>query len=100
MKLNKMNQTNKPTRPPRSRAKKAPPKPVERAENLQSNVDDDTLKGLSMRDRRYLRNQTNRYQKKAKVGTPTLGRETGYVTEVGLGNLETLTAYDNSDLSA
>ena len=41
-----------------------------------------------------------KYAKKPKVGTPTLGRSTGYVTEVGLGNLETTTAYDNADLSS
>jgi len=53
-----------------------------------------------MKDRRYLNNQTNKYKRQPKVGTPTLGRSTAYVTEVGLGNLHSSTAYDNTDLSA
>ena len=56
---------------------------------------------LSIRDRRYLANQLEprSYMRQPKVGTPTLGRSTGYVSEVGLGNLEVTTAYDNADLS-
>lgn len=35
--------------------------------------------------------ETNKYAPKEKIGTPTIGRETAYVTRVGLGNLETIT---------
>lgn len=35
--------------------------------------------------------ETNKYAPKDKIGTPTLGRETAYVTTVGLGNLEVIT---------
>jgi hypothetical protein len=90
----------KPTKPSRGNAKRPRPNPVEKAEHLQPIVEEAPVKELSMRDRRYLRNQSDKYLKQPKVGAPTLGRETGYVTEVGLGNLETQTAYDNSDLSA
>jgi hypothetical protein len=62
-------------------------------------LEDPKVKDLSVKDRRYLSNQTNKYQRKPKVGTPTLGRETAYVTEVGLGNLRSETAYDNTDVS-
>ncbi len=41
--------------------------------------------------------ETNKYAPKEKIGTPTLGREKGYVTKVGLGNLETIT-YGNTDV--
>ena len=41
--------------------------------------------------------ETNKYAPKEKIGTPTLGREKGYVTRVGLGNLETIT-YGNTDV--
>ena len=91
-------QETKPTR--KQRARKQPqPKPVEKAEHLQPSVEPEEVKELSVRDRRYLANNGNRYSKKPKAGTPTLGRATGYVTEVGLGTVQTTTAYDNSDLS-
>lgn len=91
----------KTTRPPSKRAKAVNPKPVERAENLQPTDLTEDVKELPMKSQQYLGNQLppNKYAKKPKVGTPTLGREAGYVTEVGLGNLRTVTAYDNSDLS-
>ena len=40
----------------------------------------------------------NKYEPKKKVGTPTLGRSTNYVTKVGLGKLKVITAngYTNS----
>jgi len=76
------------------------PNPVEKAENLQNNEFTEEVKELPLKSQHYLKDQLPKnYLKKAKVGTPTLGRETGYVTEVGLGNLRTVTAYDNSDLS-
>ena len=90
-------QETKPTRKTRSRKPEA--NPVEKAEHLQPSVEPDEVKDLSIHDRKYLRNQGNPYAKKPKAGTPTLGREVGYVTEVGLGTLKTTTAYDNSDLS-
>ena len=37
--------------------------------------------------------------KKDKVGTPTLGRSTNYVTRVGLGNLEVISADGYKDTS-
>lgn len=40
----------------------------------------------------------NKYDPKAKIGTPTLGRSTNYVTKVGLGNLTVTTAHGNSDV--
>ena len=36
--------------------------------------------------------------KKDKIGTPTLGRPTNYVTRVGLGNLEVVSATGYEDL--
>lgn len=54
---------------------------------------------LSIDDKMYLSNQGQKYAPKPKVGTPTLGRETGYVTKPGLGTLQVTTAYDNSDVS-
>ena len=36
--------------------------------------------------------QANKYAKKKKVGTPTLGRSPNYVEKVGLGNLKVITA--------
>ena len=39
----------------------------------------------------------NKYAPTEKIGTPTLGREKGYVTKVGLGNLETIT-YGNTNV--
>lgn len=91
-----------PTKP--TRRPKAAPKPKRtskpKAEHLQPNVEHEDVKELTMRDRQYLRNQlSNKYHKKEKVGTPTLGRSTGYVSEIGLGTLRSITAYDNSDLS-
>lgn len=91
-------QDNKPTRPPKRR-RKPELNQVEKAEHLQPSVEPENVKELSVRDRRYLANSGNKYAKKPKAGTPTLGRSTGYVTEVGLGTLKTTTAYDNSDLS-
>ena len=90
-------QETKPTRKTRSRKPEA--NPVEKAEHLQPSVEPEEVKELNIRDRRYLANSGNPYTKKPKAGTPTLGRSTGYVTEVGLGTLTTTTAYDNSDLS-
>ncbi len=92
---------NKPTRPPSSKAKRAPkPQPVAKAPHLEPEELVEDLRDLPVRSKLYLKDQLppDRYQKKAKVGTPTLGRETGYVTEVGLGNLTSLTAYDNTDI--
>lgn len=40
----------------------------------------------------------NKYEKKTKVGTPTLGRSANYVSKVGLGNLTTVTAHGNTDV--
>ena len=54
---------------------------------------------LTIDDKIYLSNQGNKYAPKPKVGTPTLGRETGYVTKPGLGTLQVTTAYDNADVS-
>ena len=36
--------------------------------------------------------------KTRRVGTPTLGRSPNYVTKVGLGNLETITAHGYTDV--
>ena len=36
--------------------------------------------------------RSNRYLKKDKIGTPTLGRSPNYVTRVGLGNLKVIHA--------
>ena len=36
--------------------------------------------------------EPNKYAPKEKVGTPTLGRSTNYVTSVGLGKLEVVSA--------
>jgi hypothetical protein len=36
--------------------------------------------------------------KKDKIGTPTLGRSTNYVSRVGLGNLEVVSASGYEDL--
>lgn len=41
--------------------------------------------------------ETNKYAPKKRIGEPTLGRPEGYVTRVGLGNLETIT-YGNIDV--
>ena len=91
----------KTTRPPSKRAKAVKPNSVEKAENLQPTDVTEDVKELPIKSQQYLANQlpSNKYAKKPKVGTPTLGREAGYVSEVGLGNLRTVTAYDNSDLS-
>lgn len=92
---------NKPTRPPSSKAKRAPKtQPVQKAEHLTPDELVEDLRDLPVKSKMYLKDQlpADRYQKKNKVGTPTLGREPGYVTEVGLGNLKSITAYDNSDL--
>ena len=40
----------------------------------------------------------NKYEPKPKVGTPTLGRSTNYVTSVGLGNLKVETANGTTDV--
>ncbi len=39
----------------------------------------------------------NQYAPKQKIGVPTLGRKTSYVTTVGLGNLEVRTADGTTD---
>ena len=36
--------------------------------------------------------EPNKYAPKPKLGTPTLGRSTNYVTSVGLGKLEVVSA--------
>ena len=40
----------------------------------------------------------NKYEPKAKLGTPVLGRSPNYVTKVGLGNLEVTTAHGNPNV--
>ena len=40
----------------------------------------------------------NKYAPKEKVGTPTLGRSTNYVSSVGLGKLEVKTANGYTDV--
>jgi len=40
----------------------------------------------------------NKYEKKTKVGAPTLGRSPNYVSKVGLGKLTTVTAHGNTDV--
>ena len=94
-----MTQPNKPTRRPRP-SRKPKPNPVPKAEHLQPQEQNEDVKVLDMNSRKYLHNQLpeNKYKQKPKVGTPTLGRSVGYVGEVGLGNLRTITAYDHSDI--
>ena len=94
-----MTQPAKPTRRPRP-SRKPKLNSVEKAEHLQPVEQTEDVKVLDMASRKYLQNQApeNKYQKKPKVGTPTLGRSPGYVGEIGLGNLRTITAYDHSDI--
>ena len=94
-----MTQPTKPTRRPRP-SRKPELNSVEKAEHLQPTQETEEVKVLDMHSRKYLQNQApeNKYKKKPKVGTPTLGRSPGYVSEIGLGNLETITAYDHSDI--
>lgn len=42
--------------------------------------------------------EPKKYEPKAKIGTPTLGRSPNYVTKVGLGNLKVTTAHGNTDV--
>jgi hypothetical protein len=62
--------TQRPTRLPKSNNQKEPLPPVSQPEPLE--------------DQRYL--------KRTKLGTPTIGRSPDYVETVGLGNLTVITA--------
>ena len=42
--------------------------------------------------------EPQKYAKRAKVGTPTLGRSPNYVETVGLGKLKVITANGNTDV--
>lgn len=91
----------KPVGRPKKTRRKTPPQPVQKAEHLQPLEVPPEQEELSVRDRRYLANQgAGKYARKAKVGTPTLGRSPAYVTEPGLGTLITTTVYDNTDVSS
>ena len=42
--------------------------------------------------------EPQKYAKRAKVGTPTLGRSSNYVETVGLGKLKVITANGTTDV--
>jgi hypothetical protein len=63
-----------PTKDPKRTAKKVPHPPTEKPELVVETP------------------EPNKYAPKEKVGTPTLGRSTNYVTSVGLGKLEVVSA--------
>lgn len=44
------------------------------------------------RRRRAKATQENKYEPRPKIGTPKIGRSDNYVTKVGLGNLQVITA--------
>ena len=73
---------------------------MDRAEHLQPlEANPEVTDPLSLKDRLYFHNQQqSKYTRRKKIGAPTLGRSTEYVSDVGLGNLEVTTAYDNPNV--
>ena len=84
--------TNPPKKAPRKRVRKDNPehqttsrevKPIERTNDTPIVVEEPV---------------PDKYMKQEKVGTPKLGRSPNYVTSVGLGNLEVITADGTTDV--
>lgn len=70
--------------------KEESPKP-KRRRSSKPKTEDLQGPGIAGNPEKYRQAHENKYAPKEKIGTPTLGRSTNFVTTVGLGNLKVIT---------
>jgi hypothetical protein len=70
--------------------KEESPKP-KRRRSSKPKAEDLQGPGIAGNPEKYKEAHANKYAPKEKIGTPTLGRSTNFVTTVGLGNLKVIT---------
>ena len=70
--------------------KEESPKP-KRRRSSKPKAEDLQGPGIAGNPEKYKQAHENKYAPKQKIGTPTLGRSTNFVTTVGLGNLKVIT---------